>query len=410
MSVLVWMVLLGAMSGVACSLVGCYLVLRRMSLLGDAISHAVLPGLVVAFLFTGQVGGWAMVLGALVMGLLTSYLTAAVHEATGVPEDAGMGVVFTTLFALGVVMLNLAPRGADLDPNCVLYGQLEMSAAFTSPWFGVEVPRAAFTLAPMLLVVVVAMAVAWKEVKLVAFDPALAAALGLPVALVHQGMLGLVAGVTVASFEAVGSILVVAMLIVPPVTAQLLTERLHWMMLLSALVAVVSAVVGVVLAWCWNTSAPGMMAVVAGLQLGLAWLFAPRGLLARWWREWSLSVRIAAEDVLARLYRAEQGTHAEALPTGLTAWLAVRQLRRLGELEPGELRLTAAGRARAESLVRAHRLWEAYLHSELSLPADHLHPPAEAMEHFLDEKMQAKLSDALDAPERDPHGSPIPKR
>jgi hypothetical protein len=308
-----------------------------------------------------------------------------------------------------VVLLNLAPRGADLDPNCVLYGQLEMSAAYTYPLFGLEVPRAAFTLAPMLLIVAVALVVAWKEVKLVAFDPALAAALGLPVLLVHQGMLGLVAGVTVASFEAVGSILVVAMLIVPPVTAQLLTERLHWMMVLSALVALVSAVVGVLLAYYWNTSAPGMMAVVAGAQLGLAWLFAPRGLVARWWREWSLSVRIAAEDVLARLYRAEQGTPVEALPTGLTAWLAVRQLRGLGELEPGELRLTAAGRARAESLVRAHRLWEAYLHSELSLPPDHLHDPAEAMEHFLDEKIQAKLSEALDKPERDPHGRPIPK-
>jgi ABC-type Mn2+/Zn2+ transport system permease subunit len=402
------MVVLGAMSGVACSLVGCYLVLRRMSMLGDAISHAVLPGLVIAFLFTGHIGGWAMVLGALAMGLLTSFLTATVREATGVPEDAGMGVVFTTLFALGVVLLNLAPH-ADLDADCVFQGQLAVSALPTVRLFGVWVPPAVFTLAPVLLIVVVALIVAYKEVKLVAFDPALATALGLPVLLVHQGMLGLVAGVTVASFEAVGSILVVAMLIVPPVTAQLLTERLPWMLVLAALVAVVSAVLGVLLAGLWSTSAPGMMAVVAGAQLALAWLFAPRGLLARWWREWSLSVRIAAEDVLARLYRAEQGTPVEPLPTGLTAWLAVRQLRGLGELEPSEMRLTVEGRARAESLVRAHRLWEAYLHSELSLPADHLHDPAEAMEHFLDEKIQAKLSEALDAPERDPHGRPIPK-
>jgi len=365
--VLAWMVVLGATAGAACALVGCYLVLRRLSLLGDAISHAVLPGLVLAFLLTGRLGGWPMLLGALAMGLLTSLLTAAVHRATGVGEDAGMGVVFTSLFALGVVMLS--GRRADLDVNCVLNGLLEMAADDRVLMLGVEVPRSLFTLGPVLALVVIVLVVAWKEIKLTSFDPALATALGLPAVLIHQGMLGLVAGVTVASFEAVGSILVVAMLIVPPVTAQMLTEKLHRMYLLAALVAVISAVVGVLLAYRLNTSAPGMMSVVAGGQLGLAWLFAPReGLVAGAWRSWSLTVRIAAEDVLARLYRAEQGTPAGPLPGGFVGWAARRTLSSRGDLAGGTL--TEAGRARAESLVRAHRLWEAYLHSELALPAE----------------------------------------
>jgi ABC-type Mn2+/Zn2+ transport system permease subunit len=402
---LLWMIVLGAVAGAACALVGCYLVLRRMSLLGDAISHAVLPGIVVAFMLAGRVGGWPMLVGAMAVGLITSWLTASVRDSAGVPEDAGMGVVFTSLFALGVLLMARVPS-ADLDPGCVLYGALEYAPIHSSPIFGVEVPRAAFTLVPMLLMVAGVLVLAWKEVTLVAFDPALASALGLPALAVHQAMLALVAGVTVASFEAVGPILVVAMLVVPPVTARMLTDRLSLMYLLAVAVAVVSAVAGVLLALRWDTSSSGMMAVVAGLQLVLAWLFGPRGLAVQMWRSCALGVRIAAEDVLARLYRGEQGTPAGPLPGGVVGWLARRSLRSRGELA-GEA-LTDAGRARAASLVRAHRLWEAYLHSELALPADHLHDPAEMMEHFLDEEMQAKLSAALDAPKADPHGRPIP--
>lgn len=274
MTLMLWTMLIGAMAGAACSLVGCYLVLRRLSLLGDAISHAVLPGLVLAYLLTGKLGGWPAVAGALAVGVLTSLLTDVVHRATRVPEDASMGVVFTSLFALGVVMLGLAP-GADLDPGCVLYGLIEFTPLDTVPLLGVEVPRTVLTLAPVLLLVAGLLVLLWKEVKLTAFDPALAAALGLPAALIHHGVLAVTAGVTVASFEAVGSILVVAMLIVPPVTAQRLTQRLERMVVLSALLASSAAVIGTLLATWWNTSVAGMMAVVAGAQLAAA-LCVPR--------------------------------------------------------------------------------------------------------------------------------------
>lgn len=266
MTLTLWTVVISALAAAACSLVGCYLVLRRLSLLGDAISHAVLPGLVLAYLLTGRIGGWPAVVGALAVGVLTSLLTDVVHRTTRVPEDASMGVVFTSLFALGVVMLGLA-RGADLDPGCVLYGLIELAPLDTVPLLGLEVPRTVLTLAPVLLVVAGLLVLLWKEMKLVAFDPALAVSLGLPAALIHHGVLAVTAGVTVASFEAVGSILVVAMLIVPPVTAQRLTQRLEWMVALSALLAVSAAVIGTLLATWWDTSVAGMMAVVAGAQL-----------------------------------------------------------------------------------------------------------------------------------------------
>ena len=266
MALSLWMAVIASVAGMACAPVGCYLVLRRLSLLGDAISHAVLPGLVIAFLLTGKVGGWPAVLGALCVGALTSWLMEWVHRGTGVPEDAGLGVVFTTLFALGVLLLGLVDN-ADLDPGCVLFGVLEPAPLDTLPLLGWEIPRTLFTLVPMLLLSGVLFTLFWKEVQLTAFDPQHAAAAGLPTAIVHHGILTLTAGVIVASFEAVGAVLVVAMLIVPAVTAQRLTRRLHTMMLVAVLLAGSAGLLGTLLAVWLDTSVAGCMSVVAGAQL-----------------------------------------------------------------------------------------------------------------------------------------------
>ncbi|MCU0689647.1 MAG: metal ABC transporter permease, partial [Phycisphaerales bacterium] len=250
------MAVIASVAAMTCAPVGCYLVLRRLSLLGDAISHAVLPGLVIAFLLTGKVGGWPAVLGALCVGALTSWLMEWVHRGTGVPEDAGLGVVFTTLFALGVLLLGLVDN-ADLDPGCVLFGVLEPAPLDTLPLLGWEIPRTLFTLVPMLLLSGALFTLFWKEVQLTAFDPQHAAAAGLPTAIVHHGILTLTAGVVVASFEAVGAVLVVAMLIVPAVTAQRLTRRLHTMMLVAVLLAGSAGMFGTLMAVILDTSVAG---------------------------------------------------------------------------------------------------------------------------------------------------------
>src|SRR5687768_10617054 len=144
-SLAIWTIAVGVLCNVPCAILGCYLVLRRMSLLGDAISHAVLPGLAVAFLLTGSINGIGMAIGAGVLGVLTAYLTQLVHKTADVPEDASMGVVFTSLFAVGVILITRAASSVDLDPGCVLYGLIEFVPLDTVPWFGVEVPRAVQT-------------------------------------------------------------------------------------------------------------------------------------------------------------------------------------------------------------------------------------------------------------------------
>ncbi len=419
-SATLWTVLIGAISNTSCALLGCYLVLRRQSLLGDAISHSILPGIVLAYLATGALGSLPIVIGAMTLGLLTTFLTETLRRYGHVPEDASMGVVFTSLFAVGVLIIALFARNAHID-DCVLYGLIELIPFDTVRFFGLEIPRATFTLGIALLAVVVYVLALWKELKLVSFDPQLASAMGINASLMHYSLMAMVALVSVTSFEAVGSILVIAMLIVPAATAQMLTDRLRWMLVCAVVAGWIAALLGTWGAIWLDTSVAGMMAVTVGVEFGLAVIFGPRhGILSTSWHSLKLTLRITAEDILATLYRSEE--QQGPVPVPLThamqrawraprGWIALGQMLILGDLRlrgGSRTELTSKGRIRAQSLVRAHRLWEAYLGQEFHLPLDHLHAPAERVEHFLGPSLQAQLARQLSEARRDPHGKEIP--
>lgn len=284
-----WIVVVGALCAVACSLPGCFLVLRKMSMMGDAISHAVLPGLAAAFLITSSRASLAMFAGAAVVGILTAVFTQWVTRFGKVDGGAAMGIVFTTLFAIGLVLIRQAADQVDLDPGCVLYGAIE-----TTPFdmVGVgpfELPRAAVVVGSVLLINTLLIVLLFKELRLSSFDPELATTLGINANLMHYLLMTMVAVTTVAAFESVGSIIVIAMLIVPPATALLLTGRLVAMLGWSVVIGAGAAALGHAGA-LWlppllgfrSTVSSGMMAVAAGALFGLAWLLGPReGLILR---------------------------------------------------------------------------------------------------------------------------------
>ncbi len=241
----------------------------------------------------------------------------------------------------------------------------------------------------------------------------------------------MVAITTVAAFETVGSILVIAMLIVPPATAYLLTERLSVMILLSLALATVTGLVGHVAAitvpsWLGysDTSTAGMMAATAGVLFLVVMVIAPKqGIISRVIHRGALALNVVREDVLGLLYRCEEIPSANrpvldlrflraAVDTpSVVARCALRGLVRDGKLqrEQGTFRLTSDGRRQARDLVRTHRLWESYLHRVLQLPADHVHPPAERLEHVTTPAMQAELADHLGPTSTDPHGKTVPR-
>ncbi len=251
--------------------------------MGDAISHAVLPGIVIAFLLTAGRNSLPMLIGAGIFGVLTVYLTEELSKKGRIFHDASMGIVFTTLFAIGVILISLYAGNADLDQECVLYGEI----AYV-PWDlwtlnGVNMgPRPVWILGSVLILNISFISLFYKELKTYSFSPQLATTLGLPVGLIHYGLMGSVSLTTIASFESVGAILVVAMLITPAATAYLLTDRLDRLLLLAVLFGITSAVGGYYLALWINSSIAGAMAVFTGLQFALSLFFAPKyGILSK---------------------------------------------------------------------------------------------------------------------------------
>jgi len=422
-----WIVITGVLCAMACALPGNFLVLRRMSMMGDAISHAVLPGLAAAFLITGARQSFTMFIGAAIVGVLTALFTQWVHRFGQVDRGAAMGVVFTTLFAVGLILLEAAPHDVDLDAGCVLYGAIEYVPLYKWSVFGMEMPQATLVLAGVLLVNVLFVAMLYKELKISSFDPDLATTLGINADVMQYLLMTIVAVTTVAAFESIGSILVIAMLIVPASAAHLLTDRLGPMIGVSMVFAALSAALGylatrsVTLLGLGETTAAGMMATVAGVMFVVVMLLAPRhGVISRVLRRVRLGVRIVREDILGMLYRLEEvgrartadlgGLIRDALEIGpVTAALALGSLRRGGLVrrDGDAYTLTDDGRATAAQLVRTHRLWEVYLAEHLNLPLDHLHAPAHRLEHLDDQSVQREL--AAEVEQRvDPHGREIP--
>lgn len=281
-----WIIAAVVLSAMACALLGNYLVLRRMAMMGDALSHAVLPGIALAFVLTGSRNSVIMLAGAAAVGVLAAVLIELVAKSGKVENSASMGVVFTALFAVGLIMIERWAHNVDLDPGCVLYGEVVAVVVNDDTVWGA--PPVVWKLVGMLALNLLFVGVFYKELKITAFDPALATTLGINATLMHYLLMILVAATTVASFEVVGSVLVVAMLVVPPATAYLLTRRLGTMIVLSLAIAALAGVLGHIgagvpkLFGLRATNTPGAMAVVAGVLFLLAMLFAPQtGLVAR---------------------------------------------------------------------------------------------------------------------------------
>lgn len=412
----------------ACALVGTFLVLRRESLLGDAISHAVLPGIAVAFLLSGTRSPLPMFIGATACGLLTAYLTQVLQLKFKLEKGASLGVVFTTMFALGLILIRQAADRVDLDPSCVLYGQIEFVPFDTVSVGGVEVPRAAVNLLLAFLLNSALVVLLYKELLCGSFDEEFAHVAGFRPRVVHYILVLLVALTTVVSFEAVGSVLVIALLIIPGASARFWANRLPQTLGIALLVALLAGGFGYLIAYELNTSVSGSVSSLLGLIFLLSLLFAPRhGVFSRLALSLRQSVQLAAEDALGLLFRAQEGTltaafrmsehnvvSATTLHSGLPRLLvslAVKALRWFSFVRTdvdASLSLTSKGMKKAQELVRSHRLWEQYLVERLGLKPDHVHQTATTMEHITDKKLQERLKRVISELGRDPHGREIP--
>lgn len=421
-NVLIGATLLGALGG----LLGSFALLRRQSLLGDALAHAALPGVCLAFLITGSKSPLPLFVGALLAGVLGSLLILATVRWSRIKEDSAIGIVLSVFFGVGIVLLTAIqklPAGNQSGLDKFLFGQ---AATLVE-----EDLKVMAILGAVVLAVVLAL---FKEMKLLAFDPGFGASLGLPMRRLEVLMTLLLVVVVVVGLQTVGVVLIVATLITPAAAARQWTDRLGTMVALSSGIGAAAGVAGSLASSLVPRLPTGpVIVLVSSTVLIVSLLFAPRrGLLWARLRERRVADRIRCENLLKDLYL--QGERQVAGPApgkgdwdAFLSWPLLMGLRGqssadltrsarpllaagLAERQGDSLRLTPAGLAAAETVVRKHRLWEVYLTRRLELPSDHVHRDAEAMEHALTDEAVAEIEELLGFPELDPHGRRIPPR
>lgn len=278
----IYILLIAIVTASACALPGVYLVLRRMTLMSDAISHAILPGIVLAFFLTHNLSSPLLVLAATAMGVLTVVLVELLQKTKLVKEDAAIGLTFPALFSIGVILISRYSSNVHLDMDVVLLGELTSAPNNQFEISGNKIgPAALYVMSVLLILNIIFIFLFYKELKLATFDASLAATLGFAPTLIHYGLMTLVSMTTVGAFDAVGSILVVALIAGPAATAYLITDSLSWMLILSAVIGSVNAVIGYRLTYLFEVSIAGTIATVIFLVFGLTFMIVPkRGLIA----------------------------------------------------------------------------------------------------------------------------------
>jgi ABC-type Mn2+/Zn2+ transport system permease subunit/Mn-dependent DtxR family transcriptional regulator len=398
-----------SMVGIMCGILGCFIVLRNMALIGDALSHAILPGVVVAFIVVQGMSTLGFFSGAVIAGLFSAAVITWIQRNVKTKNDAAIGIVFTAMFSLGVIGISYISRqpGVHLDLKDFLFGNV-LGVTNEDLWLTLAITA-------YVLLSVVAF---YRYLFITTFQPVIAQTMGISVRAVHYFLMLLLSFAVVASLQTVGVILVVAMLVTPASTALLLSDRLQRVLGLAALFGLLSAVAGMVVSILFETTPGPAMAVVATVFYLMAAFFSPKkGLVFRFFQKRKLQNRIRLEDTLKQAFRLQQeGEISQELllqNVGFGKNILTQQLQKLRSnswIEKNSLTLTESGREEARRLVRAHRLWETYLANEVGLTTEQIHEDAEKYEHLLTAEILDEVDKTLGYPTTDPHGSPIPAR
>jgi ABC-type Mn2+/Zn2+ transport system permease subunit/Mn-dependent DtxR family transcriptional regulator len=398
-----------SMVGLMCGVLGCFIVLRNMSLVGDALAHAILPGVVVAFMVVGN-SAMGFFSGAVIAGLTTAAGITWIQQKVKTKNDAAVGIVFTSMFSIGVILISTISKndGVHLDLKDFLFG---------SP-LGVSNTDLVLT-ALVMTYVLISVAVFYRYLFASTFQDVVAQTMGISVKLMHYFLMLLLSFAVVASLQTVGVILVVAMLITPAATALLLAKRLKVVIGIAGVIGLLSANIGMAVSVIFDTPPGPAMALVATIIYLLAVVFSPRkGLVVQARNRYNRELQTEQEDILKQAFRMDQ--RGGISPQGIRQKLGLskrrwknhlRSMQRRGWLEDlNTLSISDKGMITALGLVRAHRLWETYLQQQVGLSEDQIHDEAERLEHLLTEEFLDQVDRELGYPTQDPHGSPIPPR
>ncbi|MDQ8186400.1 metal ABC transporter permease [Pelagicoccus sp. SDUM812002] len=406
--------------GVSCGLLGSFIVVRKLSLFGDTLSHAVLPGVAIGYLVAGQKDPFAIFFGATLAGILGTVMVNLIKKTTHIKEDSSLGMVLAGFYGVGIVLMNRIqklPTGTQSGLDKFLFGQAAALSA-TEVWMIAGVAAASIVLVLLF----------YRQFLVGSFDIGFARSLGLPAGLFHYLLMMLLAFTVVVSLQAVGAVLVSAMLVIPAASAYLLTDRMHRMLIIASGFGIFSGVLGAFFSFLGNSLPTGPLMVLASSAVfTLSFFFSPKhGLVSRWRKRRSGQIRIENENTLKAIYQvresygfAGEGVKVKDLAIRMneTSDETLRRLQKLRAVGVCDLKeiegkpfafLNPEGWLRACAVVRNHRLWELYLTNQAEYEPDHVHDDAEIIEHVLGEETVRRLERLLDYPVEDPHGKLIP--
>ncbi len=400
--------LASSLVGLLLGLLGTFIVLRNMSLIGDALAHSILPGVYVAFVLFGYLT-IGFFIGSVIAGVLTAILITWVQHNSDTKNDAAIGIIFTAMFAIGVIGIShISSTGVHLDLKDFLVGTT----------LGVSNEDIYLSLG-ITIYSIISIIIFYRPLFITTFQPTIADTMGISVKSMHYFLMLLLSFAVVASLRTVGLILVVAMLVTPPSTALLVSNSLKRVVIISALLGTFNCLVGFLLALVFNVPPGPLMAVVATTFYFLAVLFSPqKGLIKKYFEKKRQGSKIEREDILRQAIRNPNGILSNSVimeRLGFSETKLTRHLKRLlanGLLTQteGGLSLSLKGKEKGEELVRAHRLWESYQVKTMGLQEEQIHDEADRLEHFLTDEMLDEVDAKLGFPTADPHGSPIPKK
>ena len=402
----------GSLVAIVCGVIGCFVILRRMAFLGDALSHAMLAGVTAGYLFMQIVFGIeahapAMLVGSVIAGLITVALIGFVSKVSRIKEDTAIGIMYTGIFAVGGVLASIFSHRIHLDLYHFVTGMV----------LGVE-DADLWMMASVTTVVLMIVILFFRHFQLTTFDPVMAASLGIPVVFFDYLLTTCTSLVVVSAVGLVGVILVVGLLVTPAATAYLLSDRLSRMMSLAALFGVTSIVMGLYAsAWIGNVATGPSIVIASTAQFLVVLVVAPRyGMLADWLRRRANVPQPIIEDILGvfrygendQLALADVQQRVTGRPETIQRAIRALEEKSLLRVEGQQITLTSLGKQEANRLVRAHRLWEAYL-ERVGTPVEELHNRAHELEHVHDDATIDYLDDKLGHPLTDPHGAEIPE-
>lgn len=398
------------------SVVGTFAFLRKRALVGDAIAHAILPGIAIAFMLSGTKNPIVLMMGALISGWLATWAMEYITEKTKLSNDTAVALVLSVFFGIGIMLLTHIQHsgtGNQSGLDQYLFGK---AAGMT------EQDLWTYSVVALLLLTVVISL--YKELKVYSFNPDFAAVSGLPVKAIRR-ILNLVTVLAIAiGIQSVGVVLMAALLITPAAAARAWTSSLKIMLFLAALIGGISGLSGSLISYLSPAMPTGPWIVMTlSIITLLSLFFAPRGgALSRLLKQRRHSQKILNENLLKVFYKLSVERKLEEAGLNVAELLAerainksdfaaaIKRLKRKNWLlaEGKKLKLSSIGLVEARRVVRLHRLWEMYLSQRLNLKEDHIHPNAESMEHIISPELEALLLKELDFPTQDPHNSPIP--